>query len=138
MVEPKNRLRNPASSADEQGMSANCERCDAPLETPLFSSCPSCEIEAMATTTRERLENEPWEYLPERWRRLSEGWEGFPEEFQDELRQFLVKRYEESSDESLGRARYDGRLAPRNFCRPDLPLDVFDDPVADEWVETDA
>ncbi|MDQ4145025.1 MAG: hypothetical protein M3198_15050 [Actinomycetota bacterium] len=119
-------------------MDALCEACEAPLDSPLFSKCAACEIDAMVATTRRRLNDDPWERLPERWRRISQGWSGFSEDFQKELRQFLIHMYEQRADEVLGKARYDGRLAPRTFAKPDLPLDVFDDPVAQEWAELDA
>lgn len=117
-------------------MSAPCEVCDGPLESPLASKCAACEIKSIAAAARARMgELEPWERLPDRWRRLAGGWTGFSEEFQAELRDFVIEMYEKKGDEFLGRPRYDGRLAPRVLPRPDLPLDVFDDPVAEEWAD---
>ena len=116
-------------------MSALCKVCAAPLESSMFSTCAACEISSIAADARERLENEPWERLPERWRRLADGWADYPEEFQAELRAFLIANYEERADEVLGKARYDGQLAPRSYAKPDISLDLFDDPVAQEWAD---
>jgi hypothetical protein len=122
--------------ADYRNMSSYCEMCDGPLESPLASKCAACEIKSIASAARSRMgELEPWERLPDRWRRLAEGWTGFSEELQAELRDLVLEMYESKGDESLGRPRYDGRLAPRTYARPDLPLDVFDDPVAEEWAD---
>lgn len=114
-------------------MSAHCESCEAPLDSPLFSQCPSCEIKSFAARERERLEHEPWERLPEGWRRLAEGWADFPEAFQQELREFLIKTYEQGANRSLRRAN--GRRPLRPPSRPDIPLESFDDPVAEAWAD---
>ena len=95
-------------------MDNRCEVCDAPLEAPGFSKCPTCLIEEMAEGARIRLENEPWERLPERWKRIAEGWSDFPEEFRAELRTFLVAVYdlnrnEKSRSSTLLRRRPRGR-----------------------------
>ena len=117
-------------------MSAYCEVCEGPLESTLASKCAACEIRSIAEAARSKMSAlEPWERLPDRWRRLAEGWTGFSEEFRSQLRDFLVEMYERNGDEALGRPRYDGRLAPRTYARPDLPLDVFDDPVAEDWAD---
>lgn len=129
-------LQNTFRASDSTTMSSLCKVCAAPLESDFFTLCAHCEIEKVAADARQRLqEAEPWERLPERWRRLADGWTDFPEEFQAELRDFLIENYEERADEVLGQARYDGRLAPRTFAKPEMSLDVFDDPVAQEWAD---
>ena len=75
-------------------MDATCPRCHAPLEMPVFEKCPKCLIEEMAAGARQRLEDEPWERLPERWKRLAAGWSDYPAEFQNELKAFLVDAYD--------------------------------------------
>ena len=86
-------------------MEATCARCDAPLEAAVFDKCPSCLIEEMAAGARQRLEEEPWGRLPERWQRLAEGWRDFPPEFQNELKAFLVEAYDRKRSERPRRSQ---------------------------------
>lgn len=64
----------------------------------MFDKCPGCLIEEMAEGARQRLEDQPWERLPERWKRLAAGWGDFPPEFQEELKAFLVEAYDRKRD----------------------------------------
>lgn len=103
-------------------MDSTCAICEAPLETPLFSKCPRCQIDEMAVGARARLEEEPWERLPERWRRLAEGWSDFPPEFQQELKFFLVETYDAKRAPRLRRA-----TSTRLRATPDKPAEA--DPI---------
>ncbi len=58
--------------------------------------CPKCFVREVAEATRRRMEEEPWERLPQEWQRLAEGWTEFPEEFQKQLKELTIQVYERS------------------------------------------
>ncbi|MDQ3956127.1 MAG: hypothetical protein M3285_11335 [Actinomycetota bacterium] len=51
----------------------------------------------IAEATRRRIDEEPWESLPESWRKLAEGWSDFPEDFQKQLKALTVEVYKRGS-----------------------------------------
>lgn len=75
----------------------------------------------MAAGVRTKLENEPWERLPERWKRIADGWADFPEEFRDELRAFVADVYDERRSAGSRRASSTLLRATNERSLPDDP-----------------
>lgn len=59
--------------------------------------CPKCFVRDVARATRHRIEQEPWESLPDSWRKLADGWSDFPEDFQKQLKALTVEVYKRGS-----------------------------------------
>lgn len=85
---------------DEIAMTMKCATCGEHLEQlgpddrPV---CPKCFVREIAEATRRRIEQEPWESLPSKWRKLAEGWSDFPEEFQKQLKELTIEVYKRAS-----------------------------------------
>lgn len=116
-------------------MDDRCEACDRPLDAPGFNRCPACLIEDMAAGARSRLENEPWERLPEHWKRIADGWADFPEEFRDELRHFVADVYDERRSAGSRRASSTLLRVSNERPPPDDPASYLERIEADleEW-----
>ena len=106
-----------------------CSKCDEVMEqfgTGDRPVCPKCFVREIAEATRRRIEQEPWESLPESWRKLAEGWSDFPEDFQKQLKELTVEVYKRGSADEDASITSSQKYAYGRPPRREDKLDFFE------------